>query len=57
MSEADELDQRVKEITQELNDALADVSTWSVSKRADAEATMYAPSLSSMYESVLKPNR
>jgi phage shock protein A len=52
MPNAEELEQIVEDMKRELRDARQDVAKWSDSKRADAEATMYAPSLSTMYEVV-----
>jgi hypothetical protein len=55
MPEAQELDKKIEEIKQELQRGSDVVSSWSSGKREDVEAIMYAPSLSSYYESVLKP--
>lgn len=50
----EELNKRVEEIKRDLEQVQQEVSGWSASKREDAEAVMYSPSLSSLYESPIK---
>jgi hypothetical protein len=54
MISEEDLTARVEEMRRNLQQASDDVSTWSSVKRQDAEATMYAPSLSTFYESLIK---
>jgi len=54
MSKTQELDEKIEAIERNLQDACEEVSNWSPAKRDDVQATMYAPSLSTFYESVIR---